>query len=234
MHWVAAMRMPFEARVNKQLNILHQIVANEYKNRCRSHKTIGVENDFTQNWLLFRVLRYGGKKKRPYVIKAKCLHQIPALYFLSHFLIGLNLFHFQTIIGAVLLQGIELALRLMADTVCSLGLYKSDLLPLRSRNRWVGIRLPAWSATVQETDSGSCSLAGCCLTFSSSWTWRLQGKRESVFRWRMRCNATNIRSNDIPQCKKSAGESITVQSTAMAAVRGDLRHCSHNSHFSIS
>lgn len=73
--------------------------------------------------------------KRPYVIKAKCLHQIPALSFLSHFLIGLCLFHFQTIIGAVLLQGIELALRLMADTLCSLGLYKSDLLPLRSRNR---------------------------------------------------------------------------------------------------
>lgn len=101
------------------------------------------------------------KKVCPYMIKPKCLHWIPVLYCLSHFLIGLCLFHFQTIIGAVLLQGIELAQRLMADTLCSLGLYKSDLLPPRSRNRWVGIRLPAWSTTVQESDSG---VVVCCLT----------------------------------------------------------------------
>lgn len=101
---------------------------------------------------------------------------IPALYCLSHFLIGLYLFHFQTIIGTVLLQGIELAQRLMADTLCSLGLYKSDLLPPRSFNRRVGIRLPAWSTTVQESDSG---VVVNCLTFSSSCTCRLQESKPS-------------------------------------------------------
>lgn len=48
--------------------------------------------------------------------------------FLFHFLIGLCLFHLQTIIGTVSLQGIELAKRLMADALRSFGLYKSDLL----------------------------------------------------------------------------------------------------------
>lgn len=48
--------------------------------------------------------------------------------FLFHFLIGLYLFHLQTIISTVSLQGIELAKRLMAAVLRSLGLYKSALL----------------------------------------------------------------------------------------------------------
>lgn len=181
------------------------------------------------------------------MIKPKCLHWIPALYCLSQFLIGLCLFHFQTIIGAVLLQGIELAQRLMADTLCSLGLYKSDLLPPRSRNRWVGIRLPAWSTTVQESDSG---VVVCCLTC------RLQDQsrvpfvkgRQSIA-WRMWREATNrnkrIKMKDIQHIFKNHSwlltfgficGSLTLRMwlLAVTAVRGELRRCRRNSHLSIS
>lgn len=172
MHWVAAMGMADESRVKKQLNILHNKVASE----CRLQQFVQKQLKMTSNgggdYLgVYDILEK--KKVCPYMIKPKCVHWIPALYCLSHFLIGLCLFHFQTIIGAVLLQGIELAQRLMADTLCSLGLYKSDLLPPRSRNRWVGIRLPAWSTTVQESDSG---VVVCCLTC------RLQESKPSSIR----------------------------------------------------